>query len=99
MTGAEAHALGFVLNWAQGRATPSDGQATLATRVLVDGARKSGLGEWPASVSLSSTAAMRERLIQLRNGPEDLTGDECAAIGIVFDLLDRIERRGMENQR
>jgi hypothetical protein len=99
VTPAEAHALGFVLNWAQGRSVPSDEQATRATAVLVDGARKSGYrSEWPGVVSLSSTGVMRERLIQLRASAEPfsepLTGDECAAIGLVFDLLDRIERRG-----
>jgi hypothetical protein len=93
VTRDEARAVGFVLNWAQGRSLPSDGIATRAARVLTAGARGAGEREHSAIVRLSSTATVRERLIQLRGGVTPLTDDERAAIGVVLDVLDKIERK------
>ena len=86
MTSDEALAVTFVVGWAQGNGLPSDEQATLAARALTT-----------ADVRLSTTAALHERLIQLRAGAYQLAGPltnaEFTAIGTVLNVLDRIERR------
>lgn len=94
MSEQEASAAIRVLEWATGRGTVTDAEATTAARRLMTAACKArGIGITQSRMGLSRTGTAHELLLRLR-GKSGLTAAQQEAITTVLNLTDEIERRG-----